>query len=147
MSESGARRPTLVYFTHGEQPLSTRLQKMRSAFHICQVDALAKLLEAVGADEAGCVLIAGPVPEHTRLETLDMITATKPAPVIFQDSGMTVSEAAQLTRNGAHNCFGKVEDEDSLGRLSSVSNSPVRNRSGGRNNETEQVRNGNGTSG
>ena len=104
---------TLLYFAYSQSQISPRLQRIESSFQVRSVTDLAILVQAVGEDEADCVLVSGSVPDYTRMEILDIIRATKPVPVIFQDCEMTVAEAARLARNGAHNCFGEIADEDS----------------------------------
>jgi len=113
MFQSRTRGHKLLYFDHAHPHVSPGLPEIESSFQICHVSDLAGLAESVAAEDADCVLIAGSIPDYTRIETLEIVTSAKPVPVVFQDAEMTVAEAARLVRNGAYHCFGRIEDERS----------------------------------
>src|SRR5262245_19253368 len=102
----------LLRFAPLQSQTSLRLPGIESSFQVCSFADLAILVQAVAADDADCVLVSGSVPDYTRIDILEIISNAKPVRVIVQDGEMTMAEAAQLARNGAHNCFGEIEDYD-----------------------------------
>jgi DNA-binding NtrC family response regulator len=86
-----------------------------SGFAVSPVTSLAHAVQILQSEDFDCVLATGCLPDCGRLDILEAVHGVNAStPIVFSDPRLTALEAAQLVRNGAHQCLGFRDSPNDL---------------------------------
>jgi DNA-binding NtrC family response regulator len=91
--------------------------EIHEGFEVSRASSLAHAAQILQEEQVthGAILVAGEMPGHDKIDVLEALrTANPDLPLVFFDPSLTALEAVRLVRNGAHQCFGTGDTQESL---------------------------------